>query len=65
MLSETRLAAVTVPANLFGLSGSLRITTLWTYTNSALNVRYSGSGGTQFVTHVATTSGALPRMTGH
>jgi hypothetical protein len=62
-LAETQLAAIAVPANLLGPNGALRITTVWTYTNSAnnktLNVRYSGSGGTQYLANVVTTSSAF------
>lgn len=46
-LTETTLGTVTVPAGLMGTSGALRITTLWTFTNSAntktLKVKF-GSG---------------------
>jgi len=47
--AETQLASVAVPAGWMGKNGSLRITTLWSYTNSAntktLRVRFGGSGG--------------------
>lgn len=35
--SEVALASVTIPGNLMGANGQLRIKALWTYTNSANN----------------------------
>jgi len=58
--AETQLASVAVPAGAMGLNGSLRITTFWTYTNSANNktmrVRLGGAGGTVYGNVVQTTS---------
>jgi hypothetical protein len=56
-LTETTLAAVTVPANAMGTNGSVRITTVWSYTNSANNkiVRHT-FGGTGYNTFTLTTT---------
>lgn len=57
--AETQLASITVPANLMGANGSLRITTWWSYTNNAntktLRVRFGGSGGQTYATVNSTT----------
>lgn len=58
--SETALASITVPANAMGPNGVLRITSEWSYTNSAnnktLRARLGGLSGTVFDTIVPTTS---------
>lgn len=58
--SENILATITIPAGAMGLNGLVRVTTLWSYTNSAnnkiLSVRYSGAAGTQISTATATTT---------
>lgn len=55
--NENTLVTITVPANAMGANGILRITTLWTYTNSAnsktLRVKF---GGTTFMGVSQTTS---------
>lgn len=51
--TEDILATITVPANSMGANGMLRITTLWSFTNSAnlktMRVRFGGASGTQYV----------------
>lgn len=58
--TETALGTVTVPAGSMGANGALRITTLWSYTNSANNktirVRLGGLSGTPFTSLVPTTT---------
>lgn len=52
-VTEDILATVTIPANVMGVNGRLRITTLWTVTSSANNkimrVRFGGIGGTVYM----------------
>lgn len=61
-LTETQLATITIPANLLGLNGSLRVTTTWGATASGnaktYKVRYSGSGGQGFLSASVTTTPA-------
>jgi hypothetical protein len=56
-LTETTLATCTVPAGAMGLTGSVRIETTWSYTNSAnsktLRVKF---GGTSYLAVALTTS---------
>ncbi len=51
--NENTLATVTVPAGLMGTTGSLRLTSLWSFTNSAnnktLRARFGGAGGTAYM----------------
>ena len=58
--TETALATITVPANAMGPNGVLRITTHWSYTNSAntktLSVRFGGVSGTQYLANNVSTS---------
>jgi hypothetical protein len=58
--SETTLATITVPANAMGPNGVLRITTQWSYTNSANNktmfVKFGGAAGTAYLQCTATTT---------
>ena len=58
--SEEELATVRIPADSMGPNGVLRITTLWTYTNSAnnklLKVRFSGISGTAYMANTETTT---------
>lgn len=58
--AEVTLATISVPANALGANGRLRITTTWSYTNSANNktmrVKF---GATTFVSVVTTTTAAL------
>jgi len=62
-LTETLLAAVTVPAGAMGLHGVLKIASLWSYTNSANNkaprVRFSGLAGTAYYGNNLTTTASL------
>lgn len=55
--SEDTLATIAVPANALGANGLLRVTALWSYTNSANNktmrVRF---GGTSMFSNVVTTT---------
>lgn len=64
--TETVLATVTIPANAVGANGVIRITALWTYTNSAnsktVRVRLGGLSGTSFGSAVATTTADLQLM---
>ena len=52
--NENILATITVPAGAMGLNGILRVTTLWTVTNSGnlktLRARLGGIGGTDYMT---------------
>lgn len=58
--SETALATITVPAGSMGLNGIIRVTPLFSYTNSAnnktLRVRLGGISGPAFLANTATTS---------
>ncbi len=58
--NETIKATVVIPAGAMGLNGRLRVTTLWSTTNSANNktvrVRLGGIGGTSFLGAIATTT---------
>lgn len=57
--TEDILATVNVPAGLLGLNGLLRVSAVWTCTNSANTktprLRYSGIGGTAYGSSVLTT----------
>jgi hypothetical protein len=57
--SETALATIQVPASLMGANGILRVTTLWSITNSAnnktLRARLGGISGTQYLAVTLTT----------
>ena len=61
--NENTLATINVPAGAMGLNGILRISTLWTMTNSANNktcrIRFSGAAGTQFYAQTFTTVATL------
>lgn len=61
--NETTLATITVPANAMGPNGVVRITTLWSYTNSAnnkvLRVRFGGTGGTIYLNTTKTTTASF------
>lgn len=64
--SETSLAGITIPANAMGTNGVLRVTALWTYTNSVnaktLRVRFgNGLSGTAFQNLAAANSTAAFR----
>jgi uncharacterized protein YbjQ (UPF0145 family) len=58
--SETALATIAVPAGAMGANGILRVTSLWSYTNSAntktLRMRLGGLAGTLFMEIAATTT---------
>ena len=55
--NEEVLATITVPAGLMKTEGQLKITTLWSYTNSTniktLRVRFGGIGGTAYLSNAA------------
>lgn len=55
--ADNTLATISVPAGAMGPNGILRITTLWSHTNSAnnktLNVKF---GGTSWLANIATTT---------
>lgn len=60
-VSETTLATIAIPAGTMGLNGALRITSIWSYTNSANNktvrARFSGQAlGSTVMTTTATAS---------
>ena len=59
-VTETALATVTVPAGAMGINGILRVSPLFSYTNSAnnktLRVRLGGIAGPVFLANAATTS---------
>jgi|GEM_PF-2577904 len=61
--SETALATISVPANVMGTNGILRVTSQWSYTNSAnnktLRTRLGGLSGTSFWGRVLTTSAGI------
>lgn len=61
--TETALATVQVPAGAMGPNGALRITTLWSYTNSAnnktLRIRFGGVSGTAHLGNFVTTTATL------
>lgn len=58
--NENTLATITVPAGAMGLNGILRVTTLWTITNSAnnktLRVRFGGAAGVDYMGNILTTA---------
>ncbi len=61
--AETQLASITIPAGVMGANGALRITTLWSYTNSvnnkSLRVRLGGASGSIMWSSVPTTTAML------
>lgn len=58
--SQTTLATVTIPANSMGKNGRLRITTVWSYTNSGNNKSLRISfGGTNYLSSNVTTSASI------
>lgn len=63
--TENTLATVTIPGGLMGPNGILRVTTLWTMTNSANNktiqVKLGGTGGTAYCNLVLGTGIASAR----
>lgn len=56
--SETTLATFTVPANLMGTNGTLRVSTVFTFTNSANNkvLRVNFGGSTLFANSISAAS---------
>jgi len=63
LTTEQTYVTVAVPAGAMGANGLLRITTVWTYTNSANNktmrVRFGGTSGTQYTSATSTTTASL------
>lgn len=61
--SENILATINIPAKAMGINGALRVTTLWTMTNSVNNkttsIRLGGISGTAFLALVNTTAASL------
>lgn len=61
--SETALASVQIPGGAMGPNGALRITTLWSYTNSAnnktLRIRLGGISGAGYLGNNVTTTATL------
>lgn len=59
-LSETTLATIAIPGNALGANGIIRVTTQWSFTNSATsktNKQYfGGTGGFRFVSRAFTTT---------
>jgi len=66
-LTETTLATVPIAAGVMGLNGILRVTTLWTVTNSANNktlfVKLGGAGGTGYFSRVVTAVASVSNCT--
>lgn len=55
--NETTLATIAIPAGAMGVSGALRVITVWSYTNSANNKTFRARlGGSTFATAVVTTT---------
>jgi len=62
--AENTLATITIPAGLMGANGILRVTTLWSWTNSANNkttrvyfgAAGAGTGGTLYMSTLYTTT---------
>lgn len=62
--NETTLATILIPAGALGVNGSLRITTLWSYTNSANNKTIQVKfGGTAFFSAINTTTASYNDQT--
>jgi hypothetical protein len=65
--TETQLASITIPANAMGANGCIRVTTTWSYPNSAnsktFRIRFGGSGGPAFLGNVVTTTQSSHQMT--
>ena len=62
--SETTLASIVIPAGLLGVNGVLRITSLWTYTNSVNNKTLKVNfGGTTWFNQAQTTTASAQSMT--
>lgn len=61
--AEFVFATITIPAGSLGVNGILRISTYWSYTNSANaktgRIRLGGAAGTQFLSVAHTTSAAF------
>lgn len=51
--NENTLATITIPANMMGASGIVKVTTWWAYTNSAnnktLRIKYNGTAAASLV----------------
>lgn len=62
IVTETTLATITIPAGALGPNGILRVTTLWSHTNSANNktiaIRLGGTGGTLYAQYNVTATAA-------
>lgn len=67
--NENALATITIPADLLGPSGMLRLRSALTWTNSAnnktLRIRFSGAAGTILYTSTVTTGGGEVVYVGH
>lgn len=65
--AENVLATITIPAGIMGLNGRLRITTNWSYTNSAnaktARTRFSGVAGTAYQSSAITTQANSEHVT--
>lgn len=65
--SETALATIAIPAGRMGPNGALRVTSHWSFTNSAnaktVRLRLGGIGGASFLasTHTSASGGAYQR----
>ena len=61
--TETTRATITIPAGAIGANGRVRITTLWSYTNSVNNknmrVRFNGLAGTVYANYQTTTTATI------
>lgn len=63
--NETTLATIAIPAGAMGVNGSLRITTLWTTTNSANNKNLRVKLGATAFTDIALTTTAAGQFQTH
>jgi hypothetical protein len=59
--SETTLATITIPGGSMGANGFVRVTSLWSYTNSANNkIVRARFGGTAVASNTLTTTASAP-----
>lgn len=61
--TEDIFAALSVPGGIMGINGALRLTTLWSFTNSVnsktMRARFGGLTGTQYMSIALTTNDSL------
>lgn len=65
--TEANVVAVTIPGGVLGPNGVLRVTALWTYSNSAstkaMRIRFGGLAGSVYQSTTATTAAAVRQTT--